>query len=88
MPKDRSARSTSKYAVDFDDYVERKPSEDSTFSHREAIVREKEKHLHPEDHAAIQVEYCTARARKGTGEGVCDAALDHHGVCPYASSHL
>lgn len=77
-----------KYMVDFDDYVERKPKEDSTFTVRESIQREHEKHKHPEDHASIQVEYCDARAIKGTGEGVCDAALDAHGVCPYSSNHI
>lgn len=77
-----------KYQVEFDDYVERKPAEDSTFTVREAIQRERDKYSHPDEHASISVEYCTSRARKGTGEGVCDAALDAHGECPYARDHI
>lgn len=35
-----------------------------------------------------RVEYCEARARKGTGEGTCDHPLDAYGQCPRASDHI
>jgi hypothetical protein len=31
---------------------------------------------------------CDERARKGTGEGRCEARLDRHGQCPDAGNHL
>lgn len=31
---------------------------------------------------------CDADALHGTGTGICDAALDEHGVCPNASRHV
>jgi hypothetical protein len=31
---------------------------------------------------------CEALARKGTGTGICDKPLDHHGVCPQPWDHI
>lgn len=38
--------------------------------------------------ASIHIEYCEEMAKKGTGFGVCDAALDAHGQCPHWRNHV
>lgn len=44
-----------------------------------------------EEHATTlrpRARRCEAHARRGTGTGVCDTALDEHGICPRADEHL
>lgn len=36
----------------------------------------------------VDVEWCDAYARRGTGTGMCNRPLDSHGRCDRASDHI
>jgi hypothetical protein len=41
-----------------------------------------------DDDDEVEVEWCDALARKGTGTGSCNRPLDSHGRCDRASDHI